>query len=136
MEKFYVLYNDCYGGFGINKEAIKEYNRRAIEDGQTTIYEIDSNRFEPDRDDPILIAMYLDKEWNTDGNRLNTKHSRINIAEFNMNVHGCIDIHEYDGQEIPYVNKEKLLKKECIKILYDDSINDSTKISKLKTLIN
>jgi hypothetical protein len=131
---FYVLYNDCYGGFNISDEAQAEYDRRKQE------YEAEKEdgkkKFIIENYDPILIDMFLDEEWNTNSTRLNGPRANLKMAWFPNEYAGCIDIEEYDGKEMPSVNKGRYYNKQLKKILYDDATDDSDKVRLARALIN
>lgn len=83
-----ILYNACFGGFGLSEEALALYKQKAGLDPDTKIYAWDLNRT-----DPILIATV--EELGTD--RSGDTYSRLVIAEVPSGVKYRID--EYDGNE-------------------------------------
>lgn len=128
-ECFYVLYNTCYGGFSLSKDATDEYARRTAECNTADKYKY------RERYDPILIEMFLDEEWNTNGTRINGPHAKLDIAMFYTKYQNCIDIEEYDGLETPVVNMGRYYKKQLKQILYDDAIDDHHKVELIKSVI-
>lgn len=73
-----IAINDCYGGFGLSKEACKYLNI--------------TSHFDISRDDPRLIEC-IEKL----GNKINTSFSNIKIIEIPEDVDW--EIEEYDGIE-------------------------------------
>ena len=79
-----ILYNACFGGFGLSEEAIAEYNKRTGNDIKWSD--------DIERDDPVLVAIVEEM-----GDKANGPYSRIRIAELNVGTKYYID--EYDGRE-------------------------------------
>ena len=82
-----IVINDCYGGFGLNDEALDEYKvrRKDITDPNFWYYDIP-------RDCPVLVAMVEEQ-----GNDIGTKYSDLKIVEIPEDVNWYIE--EYDGME-------------------------------------
>jgi hypothetical protein len=83
-----ILYNNCYGGFGLSKEALAMYKQKAGIDPDTRVYHWDI-----DRADPILIEAVETLGLELSGDRC----SRLAIREVPSGVKYRID--EYDGNE-------------------------------------
>lgn len=85
-----VVYNDCYGGFGLSDEACALY--RQISGNDITTYgHIGDGGYNPIvRHDPVLVQVVEQL-----GERANTRFSQLEIAE----VSGPYRIDEYDGSE-------------------------------------
>lgn len=78
-----VVYNSCYGGFGLSDKALDLYNKKS---GKTLSYsgEITS------RHDPHLVEVVEEL-----GEEANACYANLKIEE----VDGLYRIHEYDGSE-------------------------------------
>lgn len=83
-----ILYNNCYGGFGLSEAAMIMYKQKAGIDPETRIYHWDI-----DRADPILIEVVETLGLELSGDR----YSELAIAEIPSGVKYRID--EYDGNE-------------------------------------
>lgn len=79
-----IVYNADYGGFGISKEAMAEYNKRT---GKVVQWSGDI-----ERTDPVLVAIVEEM-----GNKANGAHAKLRIAELAVGTKYYID--EYDGWE-------------------------------------
>ena len=77
-----VVYNTCFGGFSVSKEAIDWLNARGMN--------INSPYHDFLRHDPLLVECV-----ETLGNRANGACAILNIAE----IDGPYRIDEYDGRE-------------------------------------
>ena len=94
---FKVVYNACYGGFDLSKNALAEYNRRTSK-----------NVIHPDcigYQDPILIDMIE----TMDPKEINAKHSRLKVKEFPKIFKDFLSWHEYDGKESVVVDDNKYI---------------------------
>lgn len=83
-----ILYNNCYGGFGLSETAMIMYKQKAGIDPDTEIYSWDM-----DRSDPILIETVEALGLELSGDR----YSKLAIAEVPSGVKYRID--EYYGNE-------------------------------------
>lgn len=81
-----IVINDCYGGFGLSKQALKEYCRLAGVD------EKDFCDRDIPRDDPYLVKIV--KEM---GDGAAGSHARLKIVEIPADVDWIVQ--EYDGAE-------------------------------------
>ena len=84
---FKVVYNACYGGFGLSDRGLAEYNRRSSQ----------SVKF-PDgihREDPFLIEMVE----TMDTREINSEYSKLKVKEFDIKFKSCLGWSEYDGNE-------------------------------------
>ncbi len=97
-----VLYNICYGGWGISEKAVELYNLRNGNNNPITT--LDSGDL--CRHDPILIQIY--KEL---GVEFNDVYAKIQIKKIPKIYENYYYIREYDGAEsvnIDYTNYNKL----------------------------
>jgi hypothetical protein len=91
-ERMEVLYNACYGGWGISDKAMELYKLRNVNDNSMGLeYECDELL---SRTDPILIQIY-----NELGNEMNTKWSKIKIKKIPKIYENYYFITQYDGKE-------------------------------------
>jgi hypothetical protein len=93
---FKVVYNNKYGGFGMAKNGLEEYNRRTLQN--LTYSDI------IDRSDPILIELV-----ETMGKEVNDKNSRLAIKEFPMKYKSFLKWSDYDGNESVRIDYDKYL---------------------------
>lgn len=99
-ETFTVVYNDCYGGFGLSPFALNEYNKRLLERNPSAepLKEI----YSPRRDDPILIDLCNEFE-----NKVNDQYSKLKLKSFPIRYKSFLAWGEYDGKESVYVDYRK-----------------------------
>ena len=123
-EEIEVLFNDCYGGWGISNKASKLYKLRKTENSNNYL----SNK----RSDPILIQIY--KELGDEFDR--EKYSKTGIEIIPKKYENHYYISEYDGiekVEIDYIKYElDNLKQKIKEILENNSIDNDEKINQLK----
>jgi len=99
MEEEYirVLYNACYGGYGISKEGMEEINKRVEKK-----YETDCNLCYGvlNRMNPVVLEVYdlLGSD------RFSDKHAKIREQKIKAPYKNFIYIKEYDGLESVLVN--------------------------------
>jgi len=108
-ETFKIIYNACYGGFDLSKNALAEYNRRTSK-----------NVIHPDyisHEDPILVDMIE----TMDPKEINVKHSRLKVKEFPKIFKDFLSWHEYDGKESVTVNYDKYISHHVKLILEMDT---------------
>jgi len=111
-----VIYNACYGGFGLSQSGVELYEKLAG---------IKFDRFVVDRRDPCLI-----KVVETLGKDANSRHSDLKIQLIPEDFKECYKIEEYDGKEnidlssillveykLKNINLCGMSGKECYKIL-------------------
>ena len=79
-----IVINDCYGGFGLSKEALALYNERS---GTVVTYDIEIKR-----NDPILVEI-VEQLGEDAGHRF----SQLKVVEIPDDV--VWGIEEYDGNE-------------------------------------
>ena len=121
-EEIDVLYNNCYGGWGISNKARKLYELRKTNNS--------NNR---KRNDPILIQIY-----NELGDEFDNKYSNSAIAKIPKKYENYYYISEYDGLEkieIDYTKYElDNLKQNIKEILENNSIDNDEKINQFKKM--
>ena len=101
---FKVIYNNCYGEFGVSELALKEYNMRTnknITHGRSI-----------DRFDTTLIELV-----ETLGEAVNDLHSELKIMEIPIKYRAFIDIEDYDGKQFVRINYNRYMiyHMNCIK---------------------
>lgn len=125
-EEIEVLYNDCYGGWGISQKAYELYKTR-------------NNNVSPRRrrkiirTDPILIQIYHEL-----GKDFDTKYSKTEIDIFPKKYANYINIKEYDGLEsvdIDYAQYELDNIKNKIKEILHSALSNDEKINELNKII-
>ena len=79
-----IVINNCYGGFGLSKEALALFNERS---GTTITYECNI-----ERNNPILVEIVEQL-----GESANTRFSELKVVEIPDNVRWQIE--EHDGKE-------------------------------------
>ena len=118
-----ILYNACYGGWGISNKAME-------------LYKLKTNNFDnyyPRRNDTILIEIY--KEL---GDEFDEKHSKTLIEKIPKQYENFYYISEYDGLEtvkINYTKYELYNLKKNIKEILEKNIDNDEKINQLKNII-
>jgi hypothetical protein len=91
-----VVYNSCFGGFGLSDAAIESYLKKKNKDytkERGEVYSVDGEYFwddEIERHDPDLVAVVEEM-----GEAANDSFSKLSIAQ----VSGLYRIEEYDGME-------------------------------------
>jgi len=119
-EELEILYNGCYGGWGMSEKA-EELYKSLKGDDDINIYSLSI------RTDPVLIN--LCKEMGKD---FNCKYGNVKIIKIPKRYENHYFIHEYDGKETVKIHyalyeRDNLLSK-IKNILDDDNIDDSKKI--------
>ena len=99
-ETFTVVYNDCYGGFGMSPFALDKYNKRLLERNPEA--EPLKDIYSPRRDDPILIDL-----CNEFGAKVNDKCSKLKLKSFPIRYKSFLEWGDYDGRESVSVDYRK-----------------------------
>lgn len=89
----YMLYNCCYGGYGISEQAHDELKKRMSEEEYKSFKYHESRR--TNRCNLTVVELYKEKgwKWMSDG------FSKLGIFVYPLKYRDYIDIHEYDGRE-------------------------------------
>ena len=116
-----VVYNAKYGGFGLSKEALAEYNR-------LTSQQI-SHAEGMERDDPILIHLV-----ETMPHTINDKNSRLKIKEFPIEYKSFLHWHEYDGLETISIDYDQYLIDSIKNVTDDIHFSSDGKIEQIQKL--
>jgi len=114
-----IMYNACYGGFSVSKEAVQCYL-----DLNGYVFRPYYIKRELERDDASMIKIVKQL-----GRRANGKHADIQIQSVPIKYKDYIEIGEDDGYESVYVNFDKYKLGTIRKILHDPEI-----ISKLDSI--
>lgn len=117
---FKVVYNNRYGGFGMSKKCLDEYNRRTL---QNMIWEDGI-----DRSDPTLIELV-----ETMGKDVNDENSRLAIKEFPIRYKSFLEWRDYDGKESVDIDYQTYLIHH-IKVVTDEMISSDEKIARIEQL--
>jgi len=124
-EEIEVLYNSCYGGWGISDKAKELYTLRKIKDSTYYIRR---------RSDTILIQIY--KEL---GDEFDEKYSKTKIEKIPKKYENYYYITEYDGWEKVEIDFTKYdldnLKQKIKEMLENNNIDNDEKINQLKKMI-
>jgi hypothetical protein len=97
-----IVYNDCYGGFGLSKKAIQRYcelsglGAKFVEDEYSGYWELPNGDYwyasDLSRDDPFLVQVVEELGEEAEGNA-----ASLSIRELPADTKYRID--EYDGLE-------------------------------------
>lgn len=124
-EEIEVLFNNCYGGWGISGKARELYKLRKTNNSNNN-----NNNYLSKRSDPVLIQIY-----NELGDEFDGKYSKTSIAKIPKKYENYYSISEYDGLEtveIDYIKYElDHLKQKIKEILENNSIDNDEKINQL-----
>ena len=120
-ETFKVVYNASYGGFGLNKSALAEYNRRSSKNVKFN----DSI----DRTDTVLVDMV-----ETMGNTINETYSKLKVKEFPIKYKSFLWWNEYDGNELVKVDYDKYIIHHIKCVKDNNSITAEEKIKQIQEL--
>jgi len=123
-EEIEVLYNGCYGGWGLSDKAKELYTLRKVKD---PIYYLRR------RSDPILIQIY-----NELGADFDSKNSKTVTEKIPKKYENYYYITQYDGLETVEIDYTKYdrdnLKKNIKEILENNSMDNDEKINQLKKM--
>ena len=129
-ERIEILYNTCYGGWGISDKAMELYKLRNVNDNSM---ELISDEYLC-RTDPILIQIY-----NELGDEMNSKWCKIKIKKIPKKYENYYFITEYDGKECVEIDftKYKLdtMYNKITEILQNTNNND-IKIMEIEEFIS
>jgi hypothetical protein len=124
-EEIEVLYNYCYGHWGMSDKAKELYTLRKTKN---------SNNYIRRRNDPILIQIY-----NELGNEFDERNSKTSIEKIPKKYENYYYISEYDGLETIEIDYTKYeldnLKQNIKEILENNCIDKDEKINKLKKMV-
>lgn len=119
-----ILYNGCYGGFGISEDALKMYNIKQKE--MNPEFESITCGYLLSRHDPILVEIYHEL-----GEKFNSKYSNIKIESIQDKYIEFYIIEEYDGLENVKIDYNAY-KLEQIKNIVNSTIDNDEKINNIK----
>ena len=114
-----VVYNSKYGGFGMSREGLAEYNRL------TSLHV--KGYYCIERDDPVLIQLV-----ETMGKEIDDECSRLKIKEFPMKYKSCLKWTEYDGCETVSIDYKQYLIDSIKHVKDDPSISSDEKIERIQ----
>ena len=127
-EEIEILYNICYGGWGISKKTIELYKLRS------NLTELNFNYNYCCRNDTILIQIY--KEL---GDEFDDKYSRTKIKKILKKYENYYYIDEYDGKEFVKIDYTKYKLDNIynkIKEILQSNTNNNIKINEIEKFIS
>jgi len=113
-----VVYNSVFGGFGMSKKGLAEYNRL------TSKNVIHAEAIASD--DPILIHLV-----ETMGDAIHTEYSKLKIKEFPMKYKGFLKWADYDGRESVCIDYEQYLISNIRDVKDDTNLSFDEKIERI-----
>lgn len=122
-----VLYNTCYGGFNLSRQAVELINKKYQEIGKPPINSYDY----VSRTDPIILQVY--EQLGSD--RFSGRNSKIQIEYINRIYINFIKIDEYDGMESVIIDYSSSVITQIDKIL-NSTQTDSEKLSNIQYALN
>lgn len=129
METIAVVYNNCYGGFGLSDVALFAYNEKRTRCGLQPV----KHYGKIPRTDPMLVDVVREL-----GKEANGFCAKLKIEDIPGEYATCFKIHEYDGLESVECDPKDLVA-EQLKSLNIDEMSDNecrqTLISMIK-LVN
>jgi hypothetical protein len=102
-----VVYNVCYGGFGLSDCAFDLYNEKRTNANLLPV----KFSFEIDRSDPYLVEVVEELR-----SKANGRHAVLAIENIPSEYASCYHIAEYDGSENVICYPGKLLMEKLLKI--------------------
>lgn len=106
-----VVYNACYGGFGLSQKAFSLYNNKRSNLNLSTInYDVEILR-----NDPLLVEVIEEL-----GQEANGKFAQLEIMEIPNQYTDCYTIDEYDGLEGVICEPCKLVEYRLKKLVLTD----------------
>lgn len=121
-----VVSNNCYGGFGLSKDAIALYNKKRINAQLSPV----KHPYIIPRTDPHLIEVVEELK-----EAANTTTSRLVIEEIPIEYKDCYELIEYDGLESISCDSADLIF-QTLRSLNLDNMNTEECSTMLKKLVN
>ena len=112
-----VMYNVCFGGFGLSAAAMAEYRRRCPD------VEEDLPDFRIARHDPVMVAIVDEM-----GAAASDRYASVRLARIPAQYADHYEIAEYDGMESVVICKERF-KLDAVRAILGDRV--SSKAEKL-----
>ena len=128
--KIGVLYNVCYGGFGISQLAIDEFNRRNKLQNPDAIHISEYYNIDNYRTNLLFIEIY--QEF---GEKFNEEYSKVELEYIPAKYANFYEIGEYDGLERIEINYDAYTVNEIKNIIKNDEFNDIKKIFEIELLL-
>jgi hypothetical protein len=129
-ERITVLYNDCYGGFGMSQLALDKYNEKMKKidpDFKEVKYD-----WQISRSDPYLVEVYNE----LGSEQFSGKYAKVTDCEIPKEYKNCYHIEDYDGKESVSIRYETYRLCKLKSIANDETMDDSSKIVQIKELLN
>ena len=129
-----VLFNDCYGGFGISKEALKRYNQKLVAANPSAVPH--KYGYNIHRTDPLLLEVYHEMDGRNckKGEGFNDSYSKTMICKINKKYENYFFISEYDGLETLDIRYHKYEIDEMRRIAKDETLSFEERINQINQL--
>lgn len=122
----YMLYNCCYGGYGISEQALQELKKRMTEEEYKSFKNHESRR--TNRCHPKVIELYTEKGWKW----ISDNFSKLATFPYPIQYRDYIDIHEYDGRESCSIDFVQAYKDLIVNFLKRHETNPNLTVVDLK----
>ena len=106
-----VVYNNCYGGFGLSSVGLEFYNSKKVNTG---LEPIDQDHFIKRNDSHLVETVLALRE------KANDEFSSLTIEEISPDYVDCFTIHEYDGLESVVCDPKNLVSDKLRKLNLKD----------------
>ena len=120
-----VMYNACFGGFGLSAAAIAEYRRRCPN------AEEDLPDYRIPRHDPVMVAIVREM-----GAAANDRFSQIHLRTLPAHYEKYYAIREYDGMESVAVRRHEYQVDAIKSILGDRTTSKADKLARISAVVN
>ena len=120
-----VMYNGCFGGFGLSRVAIQAYNARRPQDSPPL-----TNVDDLDRTDPLMIQIV--QEF---GTLADTQGSEIQLFKFPVMYKDFWSIKEHDGNEWVYIDYNEYYLHRIEQIMNTASMSETEKLDEIATML-
>ena len=131
-----IMVNECFGGFGFSKDAIKEYLKRSSaepnnpelmtgNDGQAI------NEYNVQRHNPVMVQIV--KEM---GFRANGAFAEIHLKKIPSQYIKHYSIEEYDGRESVVIQYDKYKVDSAKMLLKSSHLSKEQKLAQISALLH
>ncbi len=118
-----VMYNACYGGFGLSSAAMTEYRRRCPQ--------AEEQDFRISRHDPVMVEIVREM-----GGAASDRFAEIHFERIPVQYADYYEITEYDGLESVVIHKNEYKLDAIRSILGDRAISKANKLSRISAVVN
>jgi hypothetical protein len=120
-----VMYNVCFGGFGLSAAAMAEYRHRCPEVAE------DLPDFRIARHDPVMVAIVEEM-----GAAASDRYASVRIARIPAQYVNHYEIAEYDGMESVVLCKERF-KLDAVRAILGDRVSSKAeKLARIAAVVN